>query len=71
MVTPAWPPTTGTARRSGRRPAASATNALARSTSSLVTPSSLRGSYVPALHAIHQSADQTQSVGLQKCACRT
>ena len=54
MVTPAWPPTTGTARRSGRTPAASATNALARSTSSLVTPSSLRGSYVPALHAMRR-----------------
>ena len=50
MVMPAWPPMTGTETRSGGTPIASATNVLARSTSSFVTPSSLRGLYVPALH---------------------
>ena len=49
MVTPAWPPTTGMETASGGAPMASATKVFARSTSSLVTPSSLRGSYVPAL----------------------
>ena len=52
MVTPAWPPTTGTETASGAAPMAPATKVLARSTSSLVTPSSLRGSYVPALAAV-------------------
>ena len=51
MVTPAWPPMTGTLTSAGLRPMASATKALARTTSSLVTPSSFRGSYVPCLHA--------------------
>ena len=52
MVTPAWPPMTGTETASGAIPMASATNVFARSTSSFVTPSSLRGSYVPALHRV-------------------
>ena len=49
MVMPACPPTTGTETLSGCTPLSSATNALALTTSSFVTPSSLRGSYVPAL----------------------
>ena len=49
-MTPAWPPMTGTETLSGALPMASAMKVFARRTSSFVTPSSLRGSYVPALH---------------------
>ena len=44
MVMPAWPPMTGTLTSFGSTPAASATNASARTTSSVVTPNSLEGS---------------------------
>ncbi len=49
MVMPACPPMTGTLTSSGFTPMASPTKALARTTSSLVTPNNFRGSYVPAL----------------------
>ncbi len=39
MVAPAWPPMTGTSTSLRSRPLASATNVLARTTSSVVTPS--------------------------------
>ena len=45
---PAWPPITGTLIDVGSTPMASATNLLARHTSSVVTPNSLRLSYTPA-----------------------
>ena len=48
MVTPAWPPTTGTSTSLTSRPLASATKVLARTTSSVVTPMSFLGSKVPA-----------------------
>ena len=48
MVTPAWPPMTGTDVADTSRPLASATNVLARTISSVVTPKSLSGLYAPA-----------------------
>ena len=43
MVTPAWPPTTGTDTVAGSLPVICATNVSARTTSSLVTPSTFAG----------------------------
>ncbi len=62
MVTPAWPPITGTETASGASPMASATKVFARSTSSFVTPSSLRGSYVPALCSVRRTSLASYSV---------
>lgn len=50
MVTPAWPPMTGTFTCAGSTSKISPTNALARATSSLVTPNSLAGLKMPALY---------------------
>ena len=47
MVVPAWPPTTGMDTSFGSVPVICPMNALARTTSSFVTPSTFFGSYVP------------------------
>jgi len=67
MVTPAWPPTTGTVMSTGSTPRISATNASARTTSSFVTPSSLSGLYVPASRCPTQCQGRAQKVEQGTC----
>ena len=74
MVTPAWPPTTGTVTSTGSTRRISATNASARTTSSFVTPSSLSGLYVPAVRYRHvPGAEQLMYIkncsAPRRCAC--
>ncbi len=56
MVTPAWPPTTGTDTSAGSTAKMSPMNCCARTTSSFVTPSSFLGSYVPVHGALYRRA---------------
>ena len=68
IVTPAWPPTTGKSTAPASTPAASATNALARTTSSVVTPNSLRGSNTPAALRISAAMGTVELTGLEMIA---
>ena len=68
MVTPAWPPTTGTVTSTGSTPRTSATNASARTTSSFVTPSSLSGLYVPAAQAAINVRRDREAYKLTVCS---
>ena len=65
MVTPAWPPTTGTSTSATGRPLASATNVLARTTSRVVTPMSLAGSYTPAALSTSAVIGTVEFTGLE------
>ncbi len=68
MVTPAWPPTTGTSTSWTARPLASATKVLARTTSSVVTPSTLRLSYTPAAFMTSAVMGTVEFTGLEMIA---
>ncbi|EPY32646.1 malate dehydrogenase [Strigomonas culicis] len=64
MVSPLWPPITGTSTSTGAFPIASLTKVLARTRSSVVTPKSLRGSYAPAFFSASAATGTVLLTGL-------
>ena len=65
MVTPAWPPMTGTSTVRRSSPFFSATNVLARTMSSVVTPIRRRGSYTPAALSTSAAMGMVEFTGFE------